>query len=104
MFLPKRRFEIRNGAFDLIAKASSFAEQITPVVTRVIGALMRSMNCHYSNLVEGQNTHPRDIDLALHQDYSTEPKCRVLQLGPVAYTEVQEATDEGRGTTLLCQI
>src|SRR5258708_11956197 len=54
------------------------------------------MNCYYSNLIEGHNTHPRDIDRALHQDYSTEPRRRALQLEAVAHIEVQQAIDEGR--------
>lgn len=28
------------------------------------------MNCYYSNLIEGHNTHPRDIDRSLAADYS----------------------------------
>ena len=59
-------------------------------------ALVRSMDCYYSNLIEGHNTHPRDIDRALHRDYSTEPKRRALQLEAVAHIEVQQAIDEGR--------
>jgi Fic family protein len=54
------------------------------------------MNCYYSNLIEGHDTHPRDIDRALHQDLSTKPKQRALQLEAVAHIEVQKAIDEGR--------
>jgi Fic family protein len=53
------------------------------------------MNCYYSNLIEGHDTHPRDIDRALHKDYSTEPRKRALQLEAVAHIEVQKAIDEG---------
>lgn len=35
-----------------------------------VAELVRSMICHYSNLIEGHNTHPRDIDRALAADYS----------------------------------
>ncbi len=88
--------EIEDAAFDLIMKAGSLAGQINPVVTGAVGTLVRSMNCYYSNLIEGHNTHPRDIDRALRQDYSTEPKRRALQLEAVAHIEVQQAIDEGR--------
>jgi Fic family protein len=87
--------EIEDAAFDLIARASSLAGQIHPIVTAAVGALVRSMNCYYSNLIEGHNTHPRDIDRALHQDYSSEPKRRALQLEAVAHIEVQQAIDAG---------
>lgn len=96
MLPPEGQRQIEDAAFDLIAKASSLAGQINPVVTGAVGALVRSMNCYYSNLIEGHNTHPRDIDRALHHDYSTEPKRRALQLEAVAHIEVQQAIDEGR--------
>ncbi len=94
MLPPDGQREIEDAAFDLIKKASGLAGQINPIVTEAVGALVRSMNCYYSNLIEGHNTHPRDIDRALHHDYSTEPKRRALQLEAVAHIEVQQAIDE----------
>jgi len=93
---PDGQREIEDAAFDLTAKASSLAGQVNPIVTGAVGTLVRSMNCYYSNLIEGHNTHPRDIDRALRHDYSAEPKHRALQLEAVAHIEVQQAIDEGR--------
>jgi Fic family protein len=101
MLPPEGQREIEDAAFDLIMKASSLAGQINPVVTGAVGTLVRSMNCYYSNLIEGHNTHPRDIDRALRQDYSTEPKRRALQFEAVAHIEVQQAIDEGRDDPAL---
>jgi len=53
------------------------------------------MNCYYSNLIEGHDTHPRDIDRALQRNFSSQPKKRALQLEAVAHIEVQKAIDEG---------
>jgi hypothetical protein len=61
MLPPEGQREIEDAAFDLIMKASSLAGQINPVVTGAVGTLVRSMNCYYSNLIEGHNTHPCDI-------------------------------------------
>jgi Fic family protein len=83
-------------AFDLTSKASSLAGQINPIVTRAVGNLVRSMNCYYSNFIEGHNTHPRDIDRALRNDFSEKPKQRDLQLEAVAHIEVQKLVDENR--------
>jgi Fic family protein len=83
-------------AFELTNKASSLAGQVNPIVALTIGSLVRSMNCYYSNLIEGHDTHPRDIDRALHQNFSVQPKKRVLQLEAVAHIEVQKAIDEGK--------
>src|SRR5438093_5841004 len=57
--------------------------------------LVRSMNCYYSNLIEGHNTVPRDIERALAQNYSSEPEKRNLQLEAVAHIEVQRKIDSG---------
>ena len=53
------------------------------------------MNCYYSNLIEGHNTRPRDIDRALHQDYAKDPERRTLQLEAVAHIHVQSVIDRG---------
>ena len=96
MLPPDGHRKIEDAAFDLITKASSLAGQINPIVTEAVGTLVRSMNCYYSNLIEGHNTHPRDIDSALRRNYSTEPKRRILQLEAVAHIEVQQAIDESK--------
>ncbi len=76
-------------ALDLVAKANKLAGQLNPVVQKSIGQLVRSMNCYYSNLIEGHDTHPRDIDRALHQNFAQETDRRALQLEAVAHIEVQ---------------
>ena len=53
------------------------------------------MNCYYSNLIEGHNTHPVDIERALAGDYSTDPEKRDLQLEAKAHIAVQKWIDEG---------
>lgn len=80
-------------AYELVAAASTLAGQIHPVVQQSIGNLVRSMNCYYSNLIEGHNTLPRDIERALAHDYSAEPERRNLQLEAFAHIEVQSKID-----------
>ena len=53
------------------------------------------MNCYYSNLIEGHDTHPIDIERALRNDYSTEPRKRDLQLEARAHVAVQRWIDSG---------
>jgi len=93
MLPPDGQREIEDAAFDLIVCASSLAGQTHPIVSESIGELVRSMNCYYSNLIEGHNTHPRDIDRALQRDYSREPERRALQLEAAAHIEVQRAIE-----------
>src|SRR5262245_55940794 len=80
---------------DLVQKASTLASQLHPVVQRSVGNLVRAMNCYYSNLIEGHDTHPWDIERALAQDYANEPGKRNLQFEAVAHIEVQKMIDEG---------
>ena len=60
-------------------------------------------SCYYSNLIEGHDTHPVDIERALKGDYSAEPEKRSLQLEAEAHIAVQEWIDgggiEGRAAT-----
>ena len=80
----------------LVAEANQLAGRIHPILCESIGDLVRSMNCYYSNLIEGHDTHPRDIDRALANDFSSEPKKRDLQKEAVAHIHVQRLIDTGR--------
>src|SRR6266404_9421559 len=86
---------VEDLAFELVSSASSLAGQLNPTVRDGIGDLVRAMNCYYSNLIEGHNTLPRDIERALAKKYSTEPKKRNLQLEAVAHIAVQRKIDSG---------
>lgn len=92
---PENTHELTDLALDLVSKASAFAGMLNPVVARSVGELVRSMNCYYSNLIEGHDTHPYDIDRAIAQDYSNEPEKRALQKEAVAHIAVQKMIDEG---------
>jgi len=80
----------------LIAEANQLAGRVHPILQNSIGDLVRSMNCYYSNLIEGHDTHPRDIDRALSNDFSAEPRRRELQLEAVAHIHVQRLIDTGQ--------
>lgn len=95
-FMPTSDTEpLENLAFDLAREASELAGQLHPQVRLSVAGLVRSMNCYYSNLIEGHNTHPRDIDRALAGDYSADPRRRDLQLEARAHIEVQRIIDGG---------
>lgn len=87
----RRRLE--DLAVDLVAKAHRLAAQLHTNIRTEVGALVRSMNCYYSNLIEGHNTHPVDIDRALRADYSENPTKRALQLEARAHIAVQAMLD-----------
>ncbi|MCC6914971.1 MAG: Fic family protein [Rhodospirillaceae bacterium] len=95
MMPEEGRRDLDDLATDLVAKSSALAARLHPVVRRSVGDLVRSMNCYYSNLIEGHNTTPIDIAKAMQNDYSKDKKKRVLQLEARAHIEVQEMIDRG---------
>jgi len=86
--------DLEDVATQLVSDASGLARRLHPIVRETIGGLVRSMNCYYSNLIEGHDTHPRDIDRALANDFSNEPKKRELQQEAIAHIHVQQLIDE----------
>jgi len=63
---------------------------VHPVAEARIATLLRSVNSYYSNRIEGQQTHPRDIERALKKRFSKEPQKARLQRLAVAHIAAQE--------------
>jgi Fic family protein len=90
-----RRTQLADLTVDLAAKTAAFKHSLPSGVIASLAKLVRSMNCYYSNLIEGHDTHPVDIERALNNDYSADPKKRDLQKEAIAHIAVQEWIDEG---------
>ena len=84
-------------AVELASRSAGFRRSLPEGVLKPLADLVRAMNCYYSNLIEGHDTHPVDIERALNNDYSAEPKTRNLQLEAKAHIAVQQWIDEGGG-------
>lgn len=82
-------------AFELTQKAAGFRRSRLPGLMAPLATLVRSMNCYYSNFIEGHNTHPVDIERALNGNYSEDSGKRNLQLEARAHIAVQGWIDEG---------
>lgn len=55
--------------------------------------LLRAMNSYYSNRIEGQGTHPLNIERALRDDFSARPDVARLQRVALAYLEAEQAME-----------
>ena len=86
---------INDLAFDLIQKSSGFRRSLPASALASLADLVRSMNCYYSNVIEGHDTHPVDIERALQNDYSHDTRKRDLQLEAKAHIAVQQWIDGG---------
>jgi Fic family protein len=82
-------------AVELAAKAAGFRRSLPEGVLTALAELVRAMNCYYSNLIEGHDTHPIDIERALKNDYSNDARKRDLQLEAKAHITVQRWIDAG---------
>jgi len=85
---PRLR-DVQDLAIELATKAASFRSSLPSGVSEALADLVRAMNCYYSNLIEGHDTHPIDIERALNDDFSEDPVKRDLQLEARAHIIVQ---------------
>ena len=81
--------------FELTTAATAFRASLPDGVVEALCDFVRSMNCYYSNLIEGHNTHPIDIERALAEDLSADARQRNLQLEAKAHIATQRWIDEG---------
>jgi Fic family protein len=68
--------------------------RLHPRTAANLADLVRVMNCYYSNLIEGHNTRPHDIEKALRNRFDTNDEKRNLQLEAVAHIRLQKKIDE----------
>jgi Fic family protein len=91
----RERGELTDLAVELAAKSAGFRRSLPEGVRSALADLVRAMNCYYSNLIEGHDTHPVDIERALKNDYSKDQRKRDLQLEAIAHIAVQQWIDRG---------
>jgi Fic family protein len=91
----RHRGSLGDVAVELAAASAGFKRSVPPGVASALADLVRSMNCYYSNLIEGHATHPVDVERALRNDYSADPEQRNLQVEARAHVNVQRWIDAG---------
>lgn len=91
----RHRTGLMDLALDLTQRSASLSRSLPASVLNSLADLVRAMNCYYSNLIEGHDTHPIDIERALKNDYSRDAKKRDLQLEAKAHIAVQKWIDAG---------
>ena len=64
-----------------------------PTTAANLAASVRIMNTYYSNLIEGHDTRPRDIERALAGQFDQDQGRRHLQLEAAAHVRVQAEVD-----------
>ena len=82
-------------ALDLAQRAAGFRRSLPASLLASLAGLVRAMNCYYSNLIEGHDTHPVDIERALKGEYTNDAQKRDLQIEAKAHITVQQWIDDG---------
>lgn len=83
--------ELPDLVAELSAKAEGLGKALHPKTAANLADLVRIMNTYYSNLIEGHNTRPRDIERALAG--ARDDDKRDLLVEAAAHYRVQEAID-----------
>jgi Fic family protein len=91
----RHRASLTDLALDLTQKSAGFRRSLPLTMLGSLADLVRVTNCYYSNLIEGHNTHPVDIERALKKELSADARKRDLQHESQAHIAVQQWIDAG---------
>lgn len=101
---PARLEDVPEAISDIVAElveaATRLEHSLHPRTAASLAGVVRLMNTYYSNLIEGHNTRPRDIERALVGQFDDDRERRNLQIEAAAHVRVQAGIDlmngEGR--------
>ena len=86
--------ELEALAIELIEKAGKLSGVLNPITRVALGDFLRPMNSYYSNLIEGHDAHPLDIERALNNDFSKDKINRDLQKEALAHINLHKYITE----------
>lgn len=78
---------------ELSAASAKLESALNPRTASSLAGLVRIMNTYYSNLIEGNNTRPADIERALAGKLDVDAGRRNLQIEAAAHVRVQAEID-----------
>ena len=94
---PARLEEVPEVIADVVANLSAagavLGSALHSTTAANLAGLVRIMNTYYSNLIEGHDTRPRDIERALAGQLDQDRGRRTLQLEAAAHVRVQAEVD-----------
>jgi Fic family protein len=93
--LPQKRLDEFRHRSNVVVEASiRLAASAHPSTVATLRTLVREMNSYYSNRIEGQGTHPLNIERALRRDFSEQPDVARLQRLALAHIEAEQALED----------
>lgn len=93
--LPQRRLEeFRQRTRTVVERSLRLSGSAHPATIGSLRELVREMNSYYSNRIEGQSTHPLNIERALQRDFSDQPDVARLQRLALAHIEAERELEQ----------
>jgi len=92
--MPLCNGQLEDQAKELVAKSAHLGGMLPQMTRGAVSDLLRLINSYYSNLIEGNNTEPAEIEKAMQRDYSQDPAKRDLQMESLAHIHVQREMEK----------
>ena len=104
---PARLEEPSEAITDLVAElaaaSATLGHALNPRTAANLAGLVRIMNTYYSNLIEGHNTRPSDIERALAGNFEGDRQRRNLQVEAAAHVRLQAEIDRMAAENVLAE-
>ncbi len=78
----------------IFMKSAALSASAGPEARAALREIVRSMNSYYSNGIEGQATHPANIERALRHDFSDKPEVAKRQRVALAHIEAERELEQ----------
>ncbi len=89
----KVKIELAEASLALAKASDPLGTGLPPETLAQVAAMIRVINSYYSNRIEGNNTHPRDIETALAGTVDMDPRRRALQREAAVDVQLQAEID-----------
>lgn len=93
VLLDEASAEILDLVAELSCASGALGNRLHPRSAENLADLVRVMNCYYSNLIEGHNTTPREIERAIGGELDEAEDRRNLQIEARAHIRLQRVID-----------
>ena len=92
---PEQDLEaLRARAAAVVDQSFRLSGRVHPATGARLRELLRAMNSYYSNRIEGQSTHPRNIERALKKDFAGQADVARLQRVALAHMEAEQELEQ----------
>lgn len=92
--MPNELRHLEDLGYELTKHSAGLANELPQATLEGVKELLRIVNSYYSNLIEGNDTHPIEVERAMRKDYSHDPAKRDRQTESIVHIDVQTKIDD----------